>query len=268
MSRRSRARPVITVDAVPDARIHLREKEGRWNVVINIFAWHRGKQHSFQGWCPHRDRYRHASKEEALACAEQTLPELRCKATEKWARSRRAGPQRRAARLGPGWAKLRLAVLSDEPTCRLCGDDAAEVDHILPLWWGGTSELDNLQPLCTTCHQKKSLQEMQSRRRSEPKRRQDASLVHVGQIAQRLRVQPETVSRWVSKGIFPPPESSTGSIGRRWKWPIIQAWAQETGRHIVCGRFGCQEKATGGDLCASHNTEYALNVARSIPPRH
>ena len=37
--------------------------------------------------------------------------------------------------------------------------EAQEVDHIIPLFKGGTDTDDNRQPLCKQCHQKKSIEE-------------------------------------------------------------------------------------------------------------
>ena len=36
---------------------------------------------------------------------------------------------------------------------------AAEVDHIIPLARGGTNDLANLQPLCKSCHSRKTMRE-------------------------------------------------------------------------------------------------------------
>lgn len=61
---------------------------------------------------------------------------------------------------GQDWRRVRLAVLADEPLCRLCAEAgrvtaATDVDHIEPF----TSIDDplrlarsNLRPLCNTCH--------------------------------------------------------------------------------------------------------------------
>lgn len=67
-------------------------------------------------------------------------------------------------RSGYAWAKIRMAVLRDEPLCRPCRErgiarEASQVDHIKPLELGGTDEWDNLQPICRPCHQAKSLAE-------------------------------------------------------------------------------------------------------------
>lgn len=64
-----------------------------------------------------------------------------------------------AAKRGYGrrWARLRLIVLRLEPMCRACKTrPAVDVDHIVPLRRGGTNAMDNLQPLCRSCHSTKT----------------------------------------------------------------------------------------------------------------
>lgn len=60
---------------------------------------------------------------------------------------------------GRAWRKIRLLKLRDEPMCRGAGCDqpAEEVDHID----GDSSnnDWDNLQPLCKSCHSKKTVAE-------------------------------------------------------------------------------------------------------------
>ena len=49
-------------------------------------------------------------------------------------------------------------VIDNEPICRMCKDNiAVHADHIIPLYLGGSNELENLQPLCLSCHKDKSL---------------------------------------------------------------------------------------------------------------
>ncbi len=55
------------------------------------------------------------------------------------------------------WRKLRARVLRDEPNCRLCGQPATHVDHIIDWRKGGpTWDVHNLQPLCASCHGRKT----------------------------------------------------------------------------------------------------------------
>ena len=52
------------------------------------------------------------------------------------------------------WAKVSKYVRTNEPVCRHCKNALATmVDHIKPLKQGGDRlALDNLQPLCNSCH--------------------------------------------------------------------------------------------------------------------
>lgn len=49
------------------------------------------------------------------------------------------------------------------------------------------------------------------------------------EIAERLAVRRATVDQWRQRGIFPEPQ---GVVGGRpaWDWPVVEAWARETGR--------------------------------------
>lgn len=76
--------------------------------------------------------------------------------------SKRTGEQRHYNSVR--WRKLRMIVLGGEPLCRICAAggrvvEATVVDHILPLAQGGTDAMSNLQPLCTTCHNRKTMRE-------------------------------------------------------------------------------------------------------------
>lgn len=51
---------------------------------------------------------------------------------------------------------IRKRVLDDEPLCRECEKPATVIDHIKPLFKGGTDERENLQPLCHDCHEVKT----------------------------------------------------------------------------------------------------------------
>jgi 5-methylcytosine-specific restriction protein A len=57
------------------------------------------------------------------------------------------------------WRRLRLAVLAEEPLCRLCAErgeaaEATDVDHIIPLAVRPDLRLvrSNVRPLCSPCH--------------------------------------------------------------------------------------------------------------------
>ena len=60
------------------------------------------------------------------------------------------------------WQHIRLQVLMSEPLCRSCylnGIDtpAQVVDHVRPISDGGSrTDSNNLQPLCNSCHNRKS----------------------------------------------------------------------------------------------------------------
>ena len=58
------------------------------------------------------------------------------------------------------WRRLRAWTLAGEPMCRSCNKVATVVDHILPIRLGGERmDPENLQPLCASCHNKKSRSE-------------------------------------------------------------------------------------------------------------
>ena len=81
--------------------------------------------------------------------------------------SQRAYDDRRGTRqergYGAGWQRIRLAVLNQEPLCRVCQGIATEVDHILPRADGGGYEIENLQGICKPCHSKKTVQDVKVR---------------------------------------------------------------------------------------------------------
>ena len=60
-------------------------------------------------------------------------------------------------RYGWQWRKLRALFLLANPFCEICKregrfTDATEVHHIKPLSEGGTNDVENLMPLCKSCH--------------------------------------------------------------------------------------------------------------------
>lgn len=59
------------------------------------------------------------------------------------------------------WGRARLDYLAQHPICVKCGMPATEIDHIVPhcgdydLFW----DVDNWQPLCHSCHSRKTVLE-------------------------------------------------------------------------------------------------------------
>lgn len=64
------------------------------------------------------------------------------------------------------WRRVRLIQLAKEPLCRACKSmgvitSGVVADHIVPISQGGERfDMDNLQSLCTPCHNRKTGQEM------------------------------------------------------------------------------------------------------------
>lgn len=54
-----------------------------------------------------------------------------------------------------------LVMIRDNSTCQMCGKNVKDdrirvhIDHIVPFSWGGKTELDNLQVLCSNCNEGK-----------------------------------------------------------------------------------------------------------------
>ncbi|SAK63498.1 phage-like protein [Caballeronia pedi] len=62
---------------------------------------------------------------------------------------------------GRRWLRIRARHLAEYPLCVKClsqgfTTQAQEVDHIVPLFKGGTDAPSNLQSLCVTCHADKT----------------------------------------------------------------------------------------------------------------
>lgn len=65
---------------------------------------------------------------------------------------------------------MRRVVLNRNPICVECAavgrtSVAVEVDHVIPREDGGPDSVENLQPLCSMCHARKTMQELNARRR-------------------------------------------------------------------------------------------------------
>lgn len=70
------------------------------------------------------------------------------------------------------WRVLRASVLRESPLCVVCKAKerliaAGVVDHVVPLKDGGARfDRDNLQPLCVSCHNRKTARETAGRRQT------------------------------------------------------------------------------------------------------
>ena len=67
---------------------------------------------------------------------------------------------------------LRHRLLSDDPLCVMCkarglARRATELDHIVALANGGGNEEENLQGLCSECHEVKTLADLGHKQRME-----------------------------------------------------------------------------------------------------
>jgi 5-methylcytosine-specific restriction enzyme A len=80
-----------------------------------------------------------------------------CQITATRERNRRHDARRPSARergYNHEWRNARATYLTAHPYCRMCGNPATTVDHIIPhcgdrsLFWNRS----NWQPLCTSCH--------------------------------------------------------------------------------------------------------------------
>lgn len=66
-------------------------------------------------------------------------------------------------------ARREAVIKSQDGACKrsYCEAPAVDVDHILPLWSGGTNANDNLEGLCTDCHKQKTAAEAKARAKAK-----------------------------------------------------------------------------------------------------
>ena len=105
-------------------------------------------------------------------CARSTIPKhcprghpaftgahcLQCAAAGKAAADARR-PNSVLRGYGTDWKKLRAEMMPKGTLCRVCGRVASHLDHIVPRAQGGTDSPRNLQPLCWSCHSRKTASE-------------------------------------------------------------------------------------------------------------
>lgn len=77
-----------------------------------------------------------------------------------WEKYAKDHPERAKFYRSPPWTFARTQQLQREPNCRVCGEPATHVDHVLSRAEGG-ADLDpaNLQSMCRRCHGRKTLAE-------------------------------------------------------------------------------------------------------------
>lgn len=86
-------------------------------------------------------------------------------AVSNWKKNELLKGDRHQRGYGTKWDKLRKKILRrDHYLCQPCYKlnkltPAEQVDHIVPKAQGGTGERDNLQSICTECHNKKTATE-------------------------------------------------------------------------------------------------------------
>ena len=57
----------------------------------------------------------------------------------------------------------KIVASNQKWNCNICKnmlDETYEIDHITPLYKGGTNDIINLQALCPNCHRKKTIMDM------------------------------------------------------------------------------------------------------------
>lgn len=87
--------------------------------------------------------------------------------------NKRRDPKYGAFYRGSQWRRLaRARIQADGYKCVKCGSFATEVDHIIPIQtpdgWDRRYDFDNLQSLCTRCHNEKHNRFNKRGRRGEP----------------------------------------------------------------------------------------------------
>ena len=69
--------------------------------------------------------------------------------------------------------RMRAKLLRSDPKCALCGaENNLQLDHVVPVFRGGTYDESNLRLLCAKCHRVKTNDD----RRRESRRREVASM--------------------------------------------------------------------------------------------
>jgi 5-methylcytosine-specific restriction endonuclease McrA len=81
------------------------------------------------------------------------------------------------------YRRNRGIILQGKPTCNYCDKPANTVDHIVAIMNGGGHELDNLQPCCSQCNNRKGKKDIQIRNHTTTHARAEAMRNHAIPIA-------------------------------------------------------------------------------------
>jgi len=150
------------------------------------------------------------------------------------------------------WRKQRIALLREQPLCRLClaagrTVPASVADHIVPLRDGGTNETSNLQPLCKRCHDSiKTPADVKARVQAEQ------CLIEVVPVAARSAQQ-----------------ATVNAIELRWSLAQRMPWPQA--HDLACAACdGVARASVAGDLRVPNLTIVTddLRLARQCVTRH
>jgi 5-methylcytosine-specific restriction endonuclease McrA len=67
------------------------------------------------------------------------------------------------------WKRIRQVILArDLKVCAYCGQEATEVDHIIPVKHGGTDDESNLTAACVRCNRSKGTKSKPGRAQHGP----------------------------------------------------------------------------------------------------
>lgn len=98
------------------------------------------------------DRERHAANSEKFCEYQRKYRSVNREKRNAWNHVRRA-KSRSGGRFTPEQWKLLCDWFDNK--CLVCGSENITVDHVVPLSMGGKNTIDNLQPLCNPCNNKK-----------------------------------------------------------------------------------------------------------------
>lgn len=119
---------------------------------------------------PHKSKiWREAHPEFKPKTSTEQVAEWRKNNPEKFSKKRLVEKQRRRARIAGGGGSFTAAEWTSlceqyGNKCLCCGEaKKLTADHVIPIVKGGTSNIDNIQPLCGSCNSRKGTSEIDFR---------------------------------------------------------------------------------------------------------